>query len=403
MRTIKIKSIKSIGIQETLDIEVDHKDHNFYAEGLVTSNSHSCSYATLSAITTYLKFKYPKNFFLALLNASKNDPDTIGKISDIAEELPHFGIKLLPPDLNKSKRDFSIEGNDIRFGLLFIKGIQESTLEKFDNFKRENKNKFELFASLKEAKIGIGITSALIQAGAIEQFRNNRSFSVLEAQLWNILTGKNEHKYCLEYGKDFDFNLIKTVKFLNEKTDEKGKKLINDRRIATIRKKYSLYKEIYEKNRQNEKFANWFYEKKLMGYSSNITLKEIFSEKHDNLNTVSEVIEMESGIVKIVGQIIDQYIGKSRKGDKYLRLTVKDDAGSITCLAFKDTVDEIRAINGDKLPNTDNIVIVHGRKKGDAVFIDHLSVQDSKIYIKLAELKDDKKDESTEEVKNIIS
>lgn len=366
------------------------------------NRSHSAAYATLSAITIYLKYKHPKNFFLSLLNASKHDPNTLEKIGDIAEELPHFGIRLLPPDLNRSQRDFTIEGNDIRFGLLYIKGIQLSTLEKFDKFKKDNKNKFELFASLKEAKISIGVVSSLIQAGAIQELKDKRSFFVLEAQLWNILSD-NERKLALEYGDQFSFNLIKTVKFLSEKINEKGKKVIPERRYGTIKKKYELYKEIYEKNSSNEKFANWFYEKKLMGYSSNVTLKDVFQEKHSNLLTVNQAMEMAAGQVKIVAQVSDKYLGTSRKGDKYLRLTIRDDSGTATCLAFKETVDEIKVINGDKFPSEDNIIIVNGKRSRDVIFIDHLAIQDSKIYIKLGELKDDKKEEENDgENKNTL-
>lgn len=365
------------------------------------NKSHSIAYSTLTAITTYLKFKYPKNFFLALLRASKNDPDPRESIEQVAQELEHFKIKLLPPDINKSELDFSIEGDNIRFGISSIKGIGRENLEKFASFKNKDGNKFQKFQSFKEAKIGIGVVSSLIQSGAVPEFKDKRSFGVLEAQLWGLLNEK-ERDACLLYGKENDFALIKTIKFLETKNNEKGKPIISARRLATIRKKYALYREIYEKNRENEKFANWFYEKKLMGYSSGVTLKEIFSEKHHNLVTISEALSYSGNDpIKFVGQVQEKYLGTSKKGDKYLRLSVKDDGGMISCLAFKDAIDEIKTINGEKLPAEDNIVIVHGRRKNDAIFIDHISIQDSKIYIKLGELRDEIKEKNEEEVKSI--
>ena len=46
------------------------------------NKSHSISYAALSAITVYLKFKYPKEFFLSLLKMTRFEPDPIAEISN---------------------------------------------------------------------------------------------------------------------------------------------------------------------------------------------------------------------------------------------------------------------------------------------------------------------------------
>ena len=85
------------------------------------NKSHSVSYAALAASTVYLKFKYPKEFFLSLLKMTRHEPDPIAEISKIHKEMDLFDIKLLPPHLTKSEMDFTIEGSNIRFGLLSIK------------------------------------------------------------------------------------------------------------------------------------------------------------------------------------------------------------------------------------------------------------------------------------------
>ena len=66
------------------------------------NKSHSISYASLAAITAYLKFKYPQEFFLALLQMTRYEPDPMAEISKISRELPKFNIKLLGPHLMKS-------------------------------------------------------------------------------------------------------------------------------------------------------------------------------------------------------------------------------------------------------------------------------------------------------------
>lgn len=282
MRTIKIKSIKSIGVQKTLDLEVNHEDHNFYAEGLVTSNSHSAAYASLSAITTYLKFKYPQQFFLSLLNMAKNEPEPRAEISKIEQELPHFDIKLLSPCIIKSSMDFTIEGENIRFGLCLIKGISDKAIAKileFRNYKDTYNNKFEIFHAAEECGISMSILCPLIQAGAFEDYRQDRSLIVLEAQLWNILTDR-EKRHIIEVGPQYNYNLILIVKSLLTKVDDKGNVVIKESRYNTIKSKYEPYKDIYKINSSNEAFANWYYERQLMGYSCSSSLREILIDKY---------------------------------------------------------------------------------------------------------------------------
>ena len=59
------------------------------------NKSHSISYAALAAITVYLKFNYPQQFFLSLLKMTRHEPDPINEISKIHKD-DIFGIQLLP-------------------------------------------------------------------------------------------------------------------------------------------------------------------------------------------------------------------------------------------------------------------------------------------------------------------
>ena len=58
------------------------------------NKSHSISYAALSAITVYLKFKYPREFFLSLLRMTRHETDPIKEVSRITREFDEFEIKL---------------------------------------------------------------------------------------------------------------------------------------------------------------------------------------------------------------------------------------------------------------------------------------------------------------------
>lgn len=390
MQLLKIKSIKSLGIKPTIDLEVNHPDHNFYAEGMVTSNSHSFSYSALSAISVFLKFNYPKEFYLSLLKMTRHEPDPISEISKIHKEMQYFGIELLPPSLTVSDMDFAIEGSGIRFGLSSIKGISEKTMEKFNNFKRKFANKFELFESANQAGLNIGVVSSLIQAGTLEQFGVNRVFLVYEAQLWNVLTPK-EKKLAMQYGEKFSFKLpILVQAMVKELKDEKSKFLIKESRMETIKKKMARYKEIYEKNNECQDFANWWYEKSLMGYSTKAKLIDIFKPNLSSLRQINELMgEPEKVYCSFVGIVDDNPdLGKSKKGSDYAKYSISDETSNIKTLIFNERLTECKEINNG-LPKKGDIVIIKGQRMGDdAIFAQSITIQQNKIYTKLSELKE---------------
>ena len=359
-----------------------NKDYSF-------NKSHSMAYAALAAVTTYLKFKYPSQFFLSLLKMSRNEPSPIEEISKIQKELASFNIKLLPPHIIKSEMDFSIEGNDIRFGLLSIKGVAEKSIEKLQKFRSPRANKFEVFRGAEEAGLSFGILCALIQAGALEGCAQERPWVVLEAQLWKLLT-EREKKLCLELGEKFDYNIPAILKFLQTFTDEKGKPVLKPSRYNTIKRNAQGYIEIYNQNKRNQKFANWFYERELLGYSYSYGLKDVFGEQFPHLVSIREAHEELVGKkIGFAGIITETMRGtaKSAKKTKYYKIKVRDESGEITVLLFNDAIGHCEVLN-KTLPAEDNIVIVDGFKKEDAVFANKIVIQDYKIYMKLSALKE---------------
>lgn len=355
------------------------------------NKSHSIAYAALAACTIYLKFNYPKEFFLSLLKMTRHEPDSIGEISKIQKEMSAFGIKLLRPHIIKSDMDFSIEENDVRFGLLSVKGISDKSIEKLNSFRNKYSNKFEIFQAAEEAALNIGVLCSLIQAGALMGFKQSRSKIVLEAQLWNILNVK-EKRFCVSFGQEYDYDLIKIIKHLNKFKDEKNKIIIKDSRLETIKKRYQPYLDIYNQNSKSESFANWYYEKRLLGYTYEKTLKDIFSDKRENLSSIKDVIDGPIGSkIIFVGEVIDSYTGISQNSKKtrFCRVKIGDETGSIDTLLFNDFIDSNKSLNNNKNYEEKNIVIVRGVKKDNAVFAEIIAIQDHKIYMKLSEMKND--------------
>jgi DNA polymerase III alpha subunit len=361
------------------------------SSGYQFNKSHSYSYAALTAITVYLKFNYPTEFYLSLLKMSQHEPDPISEIAKIHKEMIHIGICLLPPSLAKSNMDFSVEGSDIRFGLSSIKGIAGKTIEKLNDFKREHANKFELFESSKEAGLDIGVLSALIQAGTLDGFGKTRTHLVYEAQLWNLLKPREKQK-SLELGKEYNFYLPTLIKALNTTIkDEKGKSFIKDSRFETIKKNSAKYKLIYQQNKICESFANWWYEKRLLGYAIYTTLREIFMDKKSSLIPVTQVLDLEEGrYCDFIGFIEEEpKSGLSKNKNKYSKMVISDETGSIKVMIFSDSLDKCKDTNG-KMPSEEDIVIVKGKKMGkDTIFANEIAIQQNQIYTKLSDLKGD--------------
>lgn len=356
--------------------------------------SHSLCYASLSALTAYLKFKYPLQFFLALLKQAKNEPNPIVEIEKIEAELKQFGIKLLPPDLLKSEIDFIIEGQNIRFGLSSIKGISEKTIENLMKFKTPHSTRFEIFESAKNAGLNVSVLCALIQCGCLDEMAGtvSRPSMALQAQLWNILSEK-EKKLAMALGPEKNFNLFEVVKHLRTNVDEKGKPYIKESRHQTILKKYGPKREIFEQNRKHLELTNFYYERMLLGYSYSVKLHTLFEKYFSNLVTISEIRDrhVDKDRVAFVAVISGKPIERtSVNKNKYAKFCLSDETGMLDAMVFntkaQSKLDEIKEKHGGKLPAKDSIVFCHGQKKGETVFLDNIADQCVQIYTKFGQI-----------------
>jgi len=355
------------------------------------NKSHSVSYAALAAISIYLKFKYPQQFFLSLLKMSKHEPDSIGEISKTEKELTYFNIKLLPPHLLKSKEEFCIEGDNIRFGLLSVKGISEKTIKAVNEFRAEFKNKFDIFETASQANLNIGVLCALIQAGALDgDFKQSRSKIVYEAQLWNILTNKEKINAKL-FGETFEYDLVKILMHMKDNKDVQGKPYIKESRLQTLRTKADAYKKIYEINSKSESFANWYYENSIIGYSVRSKLREVFIAKKDDLVYIKDIANFgEKDEVCFIGVIKECMSGVSReKKTRYFKMQISDETSAINTMIFSDKIDEMQNLN-NRMPKEEDIVIITGQKFGDSVFARMVAIQTHTVYTKLSQLKAEK-------------
>ncbi len=375
--------------------------------------AHSVAYAKITAYTLWVKAKHPLVFFWANLQMVLNESEKYEKLAVIEQEMTAYGFKLLPPHFNHSDLGFKIEGQGIRFALGMIRGVSSKNVEKLNLFRAEagtTATKFQLFQAIKNAGLNVGIGSALIQAGCMDgydQYANadggrfgSRSRLVLEYSMWSKsdLLNDKERANCLLVGKDLDWDVLRAVKHLTETNDEKGKPLIKATRFETIKKRYAPYKEIYLLNSRNERLANFFYERRTLGYSYSEKLRDIYSEHIDGLVTVEEAKKLPvKSTCRLIGFVKQEpHRSKTKKGNWQLKLHLGDNTGEVIVKAFNDMIAQIEEQNG-RLPEEDDMLVVNARlMEGGTLFAVNgpdgcaIAIQTAHIYTKLSELKDAK-------------
>lgn len=135
------------------------------------NRAHSACYAFVAYQTAYLKAHYPVEYICAMLTNSK---DSLDKIQLYISEAQKNGIKVLPPDINKSNSEFTPDENNIRFGLSSIKGIGDAVLKEIEEERRTN-GEFKSIGDFAQR-----INPRCINRKAMENFIKAGAFSSLE-------------------------------------------------------------------------------------------------------------------------------------------------------------------------------------------------------------------------------
>jgi len=90
------------------------------------NKAHSTRYAIVAYQTAYFKVHYPREYMAALLTFESGDTD---KIVQYMAEAARMGIHIAPPDINTCQKDFTVDGDRIRFGLAAVKGVGGKAVE----------------------------------------------------------------------------------------------------------------------------------------------------------------------------------------------------------------------------------------------------------------------------------
>ena len=138
------------------------------------NKSHATVYGVTSYRTAYLKAHYPAEYFAALLSSVL---DNSKKLKEYIADAHKFGVKVLPPDVNKSGVDFTVTDGNIRFGLLAIKNVGRV----FANavIKKRQSGEFASFdkfvSKMADSDLNKRTLESLIKCGAFDSLGVTRS------------------------------------------------------------------------------------------------------------------------------------------------------------------------------------------------------------------------------------
>ena len=138
------------------------------------NKSHSAAYALIAYQTAYLKAHYPVEFLAALLTSEMGSIDNIVKF--VAECRTH-GIAVLPPDVNRSIKEFAVDEGRIRFGLVAVKNVGEAAIDAILEARQERAftSLFDFCERVDLRKVNKRVVESLIKCGAFDVTGARRS------------------------------------------------------------------------------------------------------------------------------------------------------------------------------------------------------------------------------------
>ena len=297
-------------------------DQIAYFAGYGFNKSHSVPYALLAYQTAYLKANYPAEYIAACLTAVKRDKD---RTAIFLSEARDMGVKVSTPDINLSSSDFTVNDNEILFGLSAVRNVGDITADKIV-LERESNGHFEsiedFLSRIDSRSLNKRGVEALIQGGGLDKFgltRKGMFDSAIE---------------LIENAKELKANKENNQGSLFEMEDS------NSTHININNTEWDK-KELLE--REREMLGFFVSEDPLEGYGE--VLK---SESSHSIIELQSLEDEEEVNVTISGLISNVQKRVSRRGNPWIQFDIQDLTGSSGVLLFNKLVDKYNAsIDGE--------------------------------------------------------
>lgn len=286
------------------------------------NKSHSTAYGLISYQTAYLKAHHFVPFFAAILTSEVNDTD---KMIQYITECRENGVEILPPDINKSQKSFTVVDNKIRFGLSGIKNVGDAAIDHLLSI-RDDLGEFSSFiqfcAAVDTRKVNKKVLESLAKAGCFD------GMGLKRAQILNIIQDKMDKFQKKDQRNGY------------QQMDMFGNALSPVETFEIPDLEELSHSEIL--NGEKEALGFFFSQHPLQPYEE--IIKQITS--YNSLTLKEMDISEDVGVVAIVSGCKEIV---TKRGDKMAYLTLEDTRGIVEAIVFPDLYSKnLLIIKGDE-------------------------------------------------------
>ncbi|MBD9303489.1 MAG: DNA polymerase III subunit alpha [Lachnospira sp.] len=345
------------------------------------NKSHAACYAVVSFQTAYLKTYYPVEFMAALMTSVI---DNTSKVAGYIYACKQMNIGILPPDVNESQMEFTVENGKIRFAMAAIKSLGRPTIQAILKERGENGSFISMqdFVTRMSQALNRRAIENFVKAGAFDTFGHTRKSMMIVSE--SMLDS------AIKHNKDSMTGQMSLFDFAAEEDKKAFEIRIPD--VAEYTKEELLG-----------------YEKEILGvYVSGHPLDEYTGMVNKYITNVSSDFEVDDelgetkardGVIATIGGLItEKTIKTTKKGQLMAFLTVEDVVGTVEVVVFPNSFTANRVVidHAEKVFVTGKVqanVDENAKLICDKV-VDFASIP-RKLWIRFASLSDyeDKKDE----------
>lgn len=275
------------------------------------NKSHSRAYSEVAYATAYLKYHYPEAYTVGLLNYTASD-----KREAVLTEAKNSGIKISVPDINIAEETFILSGKEVVYGLSSITQVAASAGLIVEE--RKKNGKFVSFTDfVKRCSLKKNVTENLIKAGAFDSLHESRQALLIAYPV---------------IAKALETIEVKEQKLLTE---------VNDKKRIALTKTLEDAKHVLStplSDEYEDSLERLMAERDVLGY---------FISDHPISDAIKECIKLKD-FDKPFGDVIvfinSVEFKKSKAGRPYARVLCEDNTGSLNCVVFERTLDNIKQV-----------------------------------------------------------
>lgn len=284
------------------------------------NKSHAACYAVVSFQTAYLKTYYPVEFMAALMTSVI---DNTSKVAGYIYACKQMNIGILPPDVNQSQMEFSVEDGKIRFAMAAIKSLGRPTIQAILKERSENGSFISMqdFVTRMSHALNKRAVENFVKAGAFDTFGHTRKAMMIVSD--SMLDS------AIKQNKDSMTGQMSLFDFAADEDKKAFEIRIPD--VAEYTKEELLG-----------------YEKEILGvYVSGHPLDEYTGMVNKYITNVSSDFEVDDelgetkardGAVATIGGIItEKTIKTTKKGQLMAFLTLEDIVGTVEVVVFPNS------------------------------------------------------------------